>query len=86
MSTAPPTSRLRAHRELIGKSLRQVARDTGISASALSRIEAGDNVPRRELARTLWRYYGGEVPLGDIYDPLFTYSEELKACPANACA
>jgi len=64
------------------KTLRQARRDSGLTANAaaqaagcdratLYRIEAGENLPSRDLARSLFELYGGTVPLGAIYDPDF---------------
>lgn len=52
-----------------GLSLEAVAREVGTDQANLSRIEKGAQVPKRDLARALHRFYGGAVPLGAIYDP-----------------
>lgn len=54
-----------------GVSLAQVAETVGTNPANLSRVEKGDQVPKRELARALYKYYGGTVPLALIYDPHF---------------
>lgn len=54
-----------------GLSLAQVADQVGADFSNLSRVEKGQQVPKRELARALYRFYDGTVPLGAIYDPSF---------------
>lgn len=54
-----------------GHSLETVARAVGTDQANLSRIEKGAQVPKRELARALFHFYGGAVPLGAIYDPEF---------------
>lgn len=70
-------TRLRKKRQDRGLSLRAVAQATGIPKSTLHRIEGGQQIADREHARILYRYYGGEIPLALIYDPLF--EEELHA-------
>lgn len=54
-----------------GLSLEEVAAAIGTDQTNLSRIERGRQVPKRELARALFAFYGGTVPLGSIYDPEF---------------
>lgn len=54
-----------------GLSLATVAEAVGTNAGNLSRIESGAQPPKRELARKLFTYYGGAVPLALIYDPDF---------------
>ena len=64
------------------KTLRQARADSGLTAekaasaagcdrTTLYRIEDGQNLPSRDLARALFELYGGAVPLGFIYDPDF---------------
>lgn len=54
-----------------GLSLDQVARQVGTDQANLSRVEKGQQVPKRPLARALHAFYEGKVPLGAIYDPEF---------------
>lgn len=54
-----------------GVSLAVVAEVVGTNPANLSRVERGEQTPKPELARALYRYYGGTVPLGLIYDPHF---------------
>lgn len=54
-----------------GLSLEQVASVVGTDQANLSRIEKGQQIPKRELARSLFKYYEGRVPLSAIYDPEF---------------
>jgi transcriptional regulator with XRE-family HTH domain len=54
-----------------GESLAIVAAAVDTTPGNLSRVERGEQPPKRELARALYRYYGGAVPLGLCYDPLF---------------
>lgn len=52
-----------------GLSLDQVAGEVRTDPTNLSRVEKGHQMPKRELARALFDFYGGAVPLGAIYDP-----------------
>lgn len=54
-----------------GLSLDQVAGIVGTDPTNLSRVEKGAQVPKRELARALFEFYDGAVPLGVIYDPQY---------------
>ena len=54
-----------------GLSLEKVAAVVGTDQANLSRVEKGQQVPKRDLARALFRYYDGAVPLSAIYDPEF---------------
>lgn len=48
--------------------LEVVAAAVGTDPTNLSRVEKGAQVPKRELARALFEYFDGVVPLGAIYD------------------
>ena len=61
-------------RKAKGPSLDQVARVVGTDQANLSRVEKGQQIPKRQLARSLHEFYGREIPLGAIYDPGF-YAE-----------
>jgi len=52
-----------------GLSLDQVASEVQTDPTNLSRVEKGSQMPKRELARKLFEFYAGAVPLGAIYDP-----------------
>lgn len=52
-----------------GLSLAQVAEAVGSDPGNIFRVEKGQQVPKRELARALFKFYGRKVPLGAIYDP-----------------
>lgn len=52
-----------------GLSLDTVAKEVGTDPTNLSRVEKGQQCPKRELARALFGFYDGAVPLGAIYDP-----------------
>lgn len=54
-----------------GLSLDQVAGCVGTDPTNLSRVEKGAQVPKRELARALFEFFDGVVPLGSIYDPQY---------------
>ena len=54
-----------------GLSLDQVAAIVATDPTNLSRVERGAQVPKRELARALFEFYEGAVPLGAIYDPQY---------------
>lgn len=54
-----------------GLSLDQVAGEVKTDPTNLSRVEKGQQMPKRDLARSLFEFYGGAVPLGAIYDPTF---------------
>ena len=55
-----------------GLSLDVVAAEVGTDPTNLSRVEKGAQVPKRELARALYHYFDGVVPLGAIYDAEFS--------------
>lgn len=62
-----------------GLTLDDVAQEVGTDPTNLSRIEKGVTQPKRPVARKLYDYYGGAVPLGAVYDPLF-YGEHGLRC------
>ncbi len=66
---APVQSRLTQMRKARGLSLEQVAKDVGTDQANLSRVERGLQLPKRELARALYRFYDGKIAVGAIYDP-----------------
>jgi len=69
-------ARFRAKR---GLSCQQVAdaledKDFKIDPATVYRIEKGDQTPKRETARRLYKFYRDQnvrIPLGAIYDPTF---------------
>lgn len=73
-----PDNLLTQTRKSRGLSLEQVATEVGTDQANLWRLEQGKQVPKRDLARRLFAFYGGTVPLGAIYDPQF-YSERARA-------
>lgn len=62
-------SLLKAHREKAAIPLAQVAKAVQVNRSTLYRVEAGEVAPTRRVARALFDFYGGAVPLAHIYDP-----------------
>lgn len=54
-----------------GLSLDVVADAVGTDPTNLSRVEKGQQMPKRDLARALYNFYDAVVPLGSIYDPEF---------------
>jgi len=61
-----------------GLSLEAVAAVVGTDQGNLSRVEKGMQIPKRELARSLYEYYRNtrtdrerRLPLAAIYDPEF---------------
>lgn len=70
-------SLLKQHRKQIGKALAVVAREIDINRSTLHRIEVGEVAPTRRVARALFDYYSGAVPLAHIYDPEYAVRESL---------
>ncbi len=66
-----PYSLLTQLRKERGLSLAQVAEVVGTDQANLYRIENGTQVPKRELARALHKFYDGKIPIGAIYDPSF---------------
>lgn len=62
-----------------GLSLEQVATSVGTDQANLWRLEQGKQVPKRELARKIFEFYGGAVPLAAIYDPQFYQQRDARA-------
>jgi len=52
-------------------SLEHVAKRVGTDQGNLARIEKGQQTPKKDLARRLFAFYEGAVPLAAIYDPEF---------------
>jgi len=70
-------TRLRAQRLAGGLKLKDVAEAVGTNPANLMRVEKGHQVPKAPLARGLYDFYKGRVPLAAIYDPLFTQERGL---------
>ena len=62
---------LRRARAKSGKTADEICHATGCTRPTLYRVEAGEVTPKRPLARALFRFYNGEVPIAHIYDPEF---------------
>jgi transcriptional regulator with XRE-family HTH domain len=71
MRRVMPDSLLTQIRKSRGLSLDDVAVKVGTTAGTLSRVERGEQTPKKELARSLHEFFGGSVPLGSIYDAAF---------------
>lgn len=54
-----------------GLGLADVAAKVETDPSNLAKVERGEQIPKRPLARKLFAFYGGAVPLAAIYDPEF---------------
>lgn len=70
----PVPSLLTQTRKSRGLTLAKVAAKVGTDPTNLSRVERGEQTPKRELARALFELYDGVVPLGAIYDAGFSPS------------
>ena len=69
MSDQAPDFQLARVRKKKGLSLDDVAAKVGTTGATLSRVERGVQVPKKDLARALFDFFNGKVPLGAIYDP-----------------
>jgi len=58
--------------------LKQVSATIETDPANLARIEIGKQTPKRKVARALYSFYDGQVPLGGIYDPEF-YESTLRS-------
>lgn len=65
-------------RRLMNLTLEEVAAAVGTSAPTLGKVEKGEKSVKKELARSIYSYYKGAVPLLAIYDPQ-RYLEEREA-------
>lgn len=74
-------SKLRTARTAKNLTLAAVANAVGTDPGNLSRIERGEQAPSRELARLLYDYFDGSVPLAAIYDSQF---EDAPTRPPSA--
>lgn len=79
-----PVTLLRLERKRRGLSVRAVAEAVGYAPSNLSRVELGQQTPPRTVARALHAFFGGAVPLGDVYDPTFRTPEQTRAADVPA--
>jgi len=77
-------TRLRAERIARGLRQKDVAKACGTNPANLLRIEQGKQVAKAPLARALFEYYGGAIPLGAIYDPAYSRERGLDGLPVGA--
>ena len=54
-----------------GRTAQEVAHLAGVSRASLYRIESGEQLPSREVARKLFELFQGKVRLDVIYDAEF---------------
>lgn len=76
-------TRLRAEREARGYKLAEVAQVIDSDAGNVSRIERGLQVPKHTQARALFEFYGGDIPIGAIFDPLYCRERGLDGWPVD---
>jgi len=67
---------LKTAREKRKLSVTELCKRIGTHPQNFYRIERSEQVPSRELARRIHKFFKGEVSLGDIYDP--EYAETLR--------
>lgn len=60
--------KIRARR---GVTVDAICEAVGTHRTNYYRIERGEQLPRREVARAIYDFFDGEVALEDIYDPRF---------------
>ncbi len=77
-------TRLKAEREARGYKLAEVALVIGSDPGNVSRIERGRQKPKPEQARALFEFYGGDIPLGAIYDPVYARERGIDGLPVAA--
>ncbi len=73
-------------REQRGWTIERVAAAVGLHGTTVARIERGQLLPSREHARALYQLFGGDVPLGSIYDPSFKAAEVATRKRKNGSA
>lgn len=64
-----PMSKLREARQRRGLTIVEVAKAIGRDPASVSRVERGVQTPGLDMARSLFEYYEGEVPIEACYDP-----------------
>ncbi len=75
-----PFSVLRDAREALGIHRLTAARAMGLDPAQYNRIESGRFRPKRETCEAIYRFYGGLLERGMIYDPtLPAYKRALTA-------
>jgi transcriptional regulator with XRE-family HTH domain len=60
-----------------GLTLQEMSDEIGIQPNRISTTERGSNTPKKETARAMYEFFGGEVPLGAIYDPHYFVENNL---------
>ena len=64
-------SLLRRARDDSGKTAEEICQAVGCTRPTLYRVEKGEAQPKPKLARRLFTFYSGKVPLSHVYDPEF---------------
>lgn len=67
----PGMTPLREARKRRGLTVAEVAKAVGTDPSNMSRLELGHHTPPKELARSIYRFYRGDIQPIDLYDPTF---------------
>ena len=68
---------LKVAREKRKLSVTQLCIELGTHPQNYYRIERGEQIPKRELARAIYEFFGGSVSLSEIYDP--EYAAQIAA-------
>lgn len=76
--SSPVDTLLTTMRKSRGLSLKDLADVVGTDRTNLSRVERGVQIPNRPLARALFKFYDGAVPLGAVYDPEFDVEQRQQ--------
>jgi len=63
---------LKIAREKRKLSVTDLCAELGTHPQNYYRIERGEQVPKRDLARDIHRFFGGKVSLSEIYDPEYS--------------
>jgi transcriptional regulator with XRE-family HTH domain len=77
-------TRLRSERVARGYSQKDVALAVGTNPSNLLRLERGEQTPKHGLARAIFEFYGGVIPLCAIYDPVYSRERGLDGLELTA--
>lgn len=68
---------LKTAREKRKLSVTDLCAELGTHPQNYYRIERGEQTPKRDLARTIYEFFGGSVSLAEIYDP--EYAAQISA-------
>ncbi len=60
---------LKVAREGRKLSVTDLCTELGTHPQNYYRIERGEQTPKRDLARAIYKFFGGSVSLAEIYDP-----------------